>query len=325
MTTQRSLLRSRPLQSQLQVSSVHREADGVLGLELRSIDESPLPEWAPGAHIEIDLANGLVRHYSLCSSPADADAWRIAVLREPASRGGSKLIHESVRPGDVLSVRGLRNNFALVDSDSYLFIAGGIGITPILPMVHEAARRSTDWTLVYGGRTRESMAFLDQLSGIPGGELHVMPEDEYGLLDLDRFLGAPDPDTAVYCCGPGPLLDAVTQRCKRWPTGALHLERFASSETSTSCGDGEFDVQLARTGKCLRVPADRSLLEVLEEAGYDIDNSCRAGICGTCELAVTDGIPEHNDDVLSDEERESNEIILPCVSRSKSDRLTVDL
>jgi len=142
-------------------------------------------------------------------------------------------------------------------------------------------------------------------------------------LDLDRFLGSPTPDTAVYCCGPGPLLDAVEQQCERWPAGALHVERFAPR----ACGpnDGEFDVRLARTGECLRVPADRTLLEVLEDAGFAIDNSCRAGICGTCELAVTGGIPEHNDDVLSDEERDSNEVILPCVSRSKTPVLTVDL
>jgi ferredoxin-NADP reductase len=251
--------------------------------------------------------------------------WRVAVLREPASRGGSKLIHERVRAGDVLPVVGPRNNFALVDAERYLFIAGGIGITPILPMVDEVARRGRPWTLVYGGRTRDSMAFVDQLDAISGGELHVMPEDEHGLLDLDRFLGIPRPDTSVYCCGPGPLLDAVEQQCKRWPSGALHVERFAPKDLVSTGDDGEFDVQLARAGRRLRVPADRTLLEVLEDAGFAVDNSCRAGICGTCELAVTDGIPEHNDDVLSDEERESNQVVLPCVSRSKSAVLTVDL
>jgi ferredoxin-NADP reductase len=323
MTSNASLLEGRTLQSHLQVSSIVRHAEGVLGLELCSPDGSSLPEWTPGAHIEVELAQGIVRHYSLCGSPSQVDVWRIAVLREPASRGGSKLIHESVRPGDALSIRALRNNFALVDADRYLFVAGGIGITPILPMLHEVAARGRPWSLVYGGRTRSSMAFVEQLPDIPGGDLYVMPEDEFGLLDLDRFLGSPTPGTAVYCCGPGPLLDAVEQQCERWPAGALHVERFAPR----ACGpnDGEFDVRLGRTGECLRVPADRTLLEVLEDAGFAIDNSCRAGICGTCELAVTGGIPEHNDDVLSDEERDSNEVILPCVSRSRTPVLTVDL
>lgn len=323
--TQPLLLSVGTLKSRLEISSTRRQADGVLSLDLRAVDGASLPDWTPGAHIEIELAEGIVRHYSLCGDPNDDQLWRIAVLREPASRGGSKLIHENIRPGHVVSARGPRNNFTLVDSDRYLFIAGGIGITPILPMVHEVAKRGKPWSLVYGGRKLESMAFVDELGEISGGDLHVMPEDEYGLLDLDRFIGAPRAHTAVYCCGPGPLIDAVEQRCSSWPAGALHLERFTPKNVSSRCGDGEFDVQLARSGKCLRVPADRTLLEVLEEAGFEIDNSCRAGICGTCELGVADGIPEHNDDILSDAERDSNQVILPCVSRSKSAVLVVDL
>lgn len=311
--------------SPLQISSLHHQAEGVLSLELRTVDGSPLPQWTPGAHIEIELAEGMVRHYSLCGTPGDDDVWRIAVLREPAGRGGSKLIHETIRPGHVVAVSGPRNNFALVDAGCYLFVAGGIGITPILPMVREVAGHGKRWTLVYGGRTLQSMAFVDELSELPGGELHIMPQDEYGVLDLDHFLGSPSTDTAVYCCGPGPLIDAVQQRCANWPRDALHVERFTPSDRSSGSSDGAFEVQLVQSGKCLRVPADRTLLEVLEDAGYPIDNSCRAGICGTCELAVTDGIPEHNDDVLSDAERESNQVILPCVSRSKTAVLVVDL
>ncbi|GJJ20856.1 PDR/VanB family oxidoreductase [Mycolicibacterium mageritense] len=309
----------------VQVSALRREAEGVLGIDLCAVDGSSLPPWTPGAHLEIELADGIVRHYSLCGGPQHGETWRIAVLREPASRGGSKLIHESVSPGDIFTVRGPRNNFALVDAQRYLFVAGGIGITPILPMVHDVAARAKPWTLVYGGRTLTSMAFIGELSEISGGELHIMPEDEYGLLDLDHFLGAPRTDTAVYCCGPGPLIDAVERACDSWPAGALRLERFTPRAVSNSVTDGEFAVELARSGTRLPVPADKTLLEVLEDAGYDIDNSCRAGICGTCELRVTHGVPEHNDDVLSDDERESNQVILPCVSRSKSPLLIVDL
>ncbi|ORA31727.1 PDR/VanB family oxidoreductase [Mycobacterium aquaticum] len=311
--------------ARLKVSSVRREAEGVLALELRAMDGSSLPTWTPGAHIDVELAEGIVRQYSLCGAADDTDTWRIAVLREPASRGGSKFIHDRIQPGDLLPVRGPRNNFTLVDAVRYLFVAGGIGITPILPMVRQVALTGKQWTLVYGGRTLKSMAFIDELRGIPAGDLRVIPEDEYGLLDLDYFLGTPRPDTAVYCCGPGPLLDAVETRCATWQPGALHLERFSPKAAPDVTADDGFDVQLARSGKCLRVPGGQTLLEVLEAAGYEIDNSCRAGICGTCELSVADGVPEHHDDVLSDAERESNRVILPCVSRSKSAVLVIDL
>ncbi|WNG85399.1 PDR/VanB family oxidoreductase [Mycobacterium sp. ITM-2016-00317] len=313
------------LPARLKVSAIQQEAEGVVSMELCSEDDAPLPVWTPGAHIEIELADKLVRHYSLCGTPADAQRWRIAVLREDDSRGGSELIHDSFRPGRVVSASWPRNNFALVDADRYLFVAGGIGITPILPMVHEVARCGKPWTLLYGGRTRGSMAFVEELSTVPGGDLYVLPHDEHGLLDLDRFLGSPEPQTAVYCCGPGSLIDAVELRCASWPTGALHLERFTPRELPALGPDGQFEVQLAGTGTTLRVQADRTLLEVLEDAGIEIDNSCRAGICGTCEVRVLGGIPEHHDDVLSDSERESREIILPCVSRSRSAVLVVDL
>lgn len=317
--------RATTLPARLKVSAIQQEADGVVSLELCAEDGAPLPAWTPGAHIEIELADKLVRHYSLCGTPGDAQRWRIAVLRENNSRGGSALIHDSFRPGCLVSASGPRNNFALMDADRYLFVAGGIGITPILPMVREVARCGKPWTLLYGGRTRASMAFVEELSGVPGGDLYVLPHDEHGLLDLDRFLGSPERHTAVYCCGPGSLIDAVELRCTSWPTGALHLERFTPRELPVLSPDGQFEVQLAGTGRTLCVPADRTLLEVLEDAGIEIDNSCRAGICGTCEVRVLGGIPEHHDDVLSDSERESHEIILPCVSRSRSRVLVVDL
>jgi ferredoxin-NADP reductase len=190
MTCQPSPITAGDHQLALRVSSLHHQAEGVLSLGLRTADGSPLPQWTPGAHLEIDLGERMVRHYSLCGDPDDEE-WRIAVLREPASRGGSKLIHDTFRPGHAVRVKGPRNNFALSDSRRYLFIAGGIGITPILPMVRDVARRGRPWTLVYGGRTLTSMAFVDDLNEVPGGDLHIFPEDEYGLLDLDHFLRAP--------------------------------------------------------------------------------------------------------------------------------------
>lgn len=312
--------------SRLEVVSIRREATGVVGLSLRSPGSLPLPNWTPGAHIEVHLPGGLIRHYSLCGDPADEKTWRIAVLREPTGRGGSEFIHDSIRQGDVVTVKGPRNNFKLVESSRYLFIAGGIGITPIIPMIRQISDHGIPWTLLYGGRSSQSMAFIDDVRSVRGGAVHIWPEDQHGLLDLARFLSEPRDDTAVYCCGPGPLLDAVEQYCAAWPPGALHLERFApKTPVATLRSDGEFEVRLARSGESLHVPPSKSLLEVLEGAGYDIDNSCRAGICGTCEVAVCEGVPDHLDDVLSDEERDSNQVILACVSRSRTPVLVLDL
>lgn len=308
---------------EVDVTAVKTEADGVVSLELRSLS-GPLPSWSPGAHIDVILPNGLVRQYSLCGDPRNSDVWRIGVLREPSSRGGSRCIHDEIQPGDRLRVAVPRNNFGLVEAGRYLFIAGGIGITPILPMIRQVADEGRPWTLLYGGRTRGSMAFLDEISAYRGGEIHVVPQDEFGLLDLPRFLGAPRTDTAVYCCGPGPLIDAVEANCRSWPAGALHRERFAPSAKS-KLEKGAFEVELARSGQRLMVPAHTSLLTVLENAGHKITNSCRAGICGTCLVRVLSGVPQHNDDVLSDADRESGAVMLVCVSRSESDLLVLDL
>ncbi|WP_244425277.1 PDR/VanB family oxidoreductase [Pseudaminobacter salicylatoxidans] len=306
------------------VAAVKTEADGVVSLELKSSYGQSLPGWTPGAHIDVILPNALVRQYSLCGDPQNPETWRIGVLREPASRGGSSCIHEDVRVGDRLQVTTPRNNFALVDAERYLFIAGGIGITPILPMIRQAADGGKPWTLLYGGRTRNSMAFLDEISTCRGGEVHIMPQDEFGLLDLPRFLGAPRTDTAVYCCGPGPLIDAVEENCRTWRAGALHRERFAPS-VKPQLETGAFEVELARSGQRLTVPPHTSLLSVLENAGHKITNSCRAGICGTCLVKVLAGTPQHNDDVLSDADRESGAVMLVCVSRSESELLVLDL
>ncbi|MBN8944942.1 MAG: oxidoreductase [Rhizobiales bacterium] len=308
----------------VEVISVNVEAEAVLSLELGAVTGGPLPAWTPGAHIDVILPGGLIRQYSLCGEPGCADRWRIGVLREPSSRGGSRFIHDVVRPGDRLQVATPRNNFELCGADRYLFVAGGIGITPILPMIRQAARDGKPWRLLYGGRKRASMAFLAEIDGLAGGEAHIVPQDECGLLDLPAFLGACLTDTAVYCCGPGPLIDAVEDVCRTWPAGALHREQFAPSARPAR-EPGSFEVHLARSGQRLTVPARRSLLAVLEDAGQKVTNSCRAGICGTCLVKVLAGTPEHNDDVLSDAERASGAVILTCVSRAESDLLVLDL
>ena len=303
----------------------HAPADDVVSLLLRTADGGELPSWTPGAHIDLVLGDTLVRQYSLCGSPHDRDRWRIAVLREPDGRGGSVHVHDRLHEGARVRVRGPRNRFALVPAPSYLFIAGGIGITPILPMIEQASRSGADWRLLYGGRRRSSMAFLDELS-VHGDRVVVVPEDELGRLDLDSALGEPCAGTLVYCCGPESLLAAVEERCARRPALGLHVERFAPRPQDPDAEPGSsFEVRLERSGLTLTVPPDRSILEVCQEAGLDMPASCREGICGTCETVVLDGVPDHRDSVLSDDEREAGELMMLCVSRCRSARLVLDL
>ncbi|MEU4876315.1 PDR/VanB family oxidoreductase [Streptomyces sp. NPDC021608] len=295
-------------------------ADGVLALTLRHPLGEPLPVWEPGAHVDVVLGPGLERQYSLCGDPADRAAWRIAVLRETAGRGGSVRVHEQVRQGDKIGVRGPRNHFALRPAPRYRFIAGGIGITPLLPMLAAAEAAGAEWSLLYGGRTRASMAFTAELAAY-GDRVTVVPQDEAGLLDLGPALDALPADALVYCCGPGPLLDAVEERC---PPAALRVERFQAKEQPVA-GEREFEVELARSGRTLTVAPGVSVLDAVRAAGVQVLYSCAEGTCGTCETDVLDGTPEHRDCVLSTEERESGETMMICVSRCRGERLVLDL
>ncbi|MFF9020311.1 PDR/VanB family oxidoreductase [Streptomyces eurythermus] len=301
------------------------EADGVVSLDLRRADDAPLPSWTPGAHIDLVLAPDLVRQYSLCSSPEDTRVWRVAVLREREGRGGSLHVHEGLSEGDQVRVRGPRNHFPLEGAERYLFIAGGIGITPILPMLERAERQGSAWELVYGGRTLASMAFRDALVARYGERVRVRPEDVYGLLDLDALLGTPRPGTLVYCCGPEPLLKAVEERCADWPAGTLHVERFAPKEPQPPLRDGAFEVELARSGVTVSVPPDKSVLRAVEEAGVRVLSSCREGTCGTCETTVLDGTVDHRDSLLTPAEQEAHDTMMICVSRAACPRLVLDL
>lgn len=284
-----------------------------------------LPGWHPGAHIDLVLAEDLVRQYSLCGDVTDNTALQVAVLKEAEGRGGSRYVHDTLAEGDTVEVRGPRNHFVLIDAPRYLFIAGGIGITPILPVIADAERRGADWRLVYGGRSRATMAFAGQLAHAHPRQVELCPQDETGIIDLRTWLGTPRTDTAVYCCSPAPLLDAVEQACASWPSGALHVERFAPKERVGTPGASEFTVELARSDRTLSVPADRSLLDVLQEAGVNVLSSCREGTCGTCETAVLAGKPDHRDTLLSEQEQAAADVIFPCVSRSHSRRLVLDL
>jgi ferredoxin-NADP reductase len=293
-------------------------AEGVVRLTLRA-PGGPLPAWEPGAHVDVELAGDLVRQYSLCGDPADAAAWQIAVLREPGGRGGSRYVHDTLAVGDTVRVRGPRNHFPLVDAKRYLFIAGGIGITPIRPMIAQVAAAGREWRLVYGGRTRASMAFRDELEARHPDhvELH-----HGGLLDLPAVFADPEPDTAIYCCGPEPLLVAVEGHA---PTAALHVERFTPKAGAADGAREPFEVELAQSGAVLRVPADRSILEVLAASDVPVLSSCQEGTCGTCETTVLSGTPDHRDSVLTAEEQAAGDAMMICVSRSRGPRLVLDL
>ncbi|MEU9326874.1 PDR/VanB family oxidoreductase [Streptomyces canus] len=307
-------------EAELVVDRRDSAADGVLALTLRHPLGEQLPRWEPGAHIDVVLGPGLERQYSLCGDPADRTAWRIAVLREPAGRGGSAHVHEQLGQGDKVGVRGPRNHFTLRPAPRYRFIAGGIGITPILPMLAAAEAQGAEWTLLYGGRTRESMAFTEELSRY-GDRVTVAPQDERGLLDLASVLDGVPEGTLVYCCGPGPLLDAVEERC---PAGLLHVERFTPKE-QPAAENTEFEVELAQTGTTVTVAPDVSVLDAVRASGVEVLFSCTEGTCGTCETDVLDGTPDHRDSVLTDEEREAGETMMICVSRCRGKKLVLDL
>ncbi|WP_253830104.1 PDR/VanB family oxidoreductase [Prauserella aidingensis] len=311
--------------STARVAEIRRQADGVVGIVLTDPAGGRLPDWAPGAHIDLVLPDGTTRQYSLCGDRWDAHAYRVAVLREPSSRGGSAYVHDSLREGDLVGLGGPRNSFPLVPAPRYLFVAGGIGITPLLPMIAQADMVGADWTLLYGGRSRNSMAFLDEL-GRHGDRVRVAPQDETGLLDLPAFLGTPREDTRIYACGPAPLLDALADATADWPSTSARTERFVARERSGSGSDSSFEVTLARSGRTISVGRDETALEAIGAAGVDVLSSCRQGTCGTCETTVLEGRPDHRDSILDDDDRQAGDCMYPCVSRAvPGDRLVLDL
>lgn len=306
---------------------VHRKsvtADGVVTLELVAADGGRLKDWTPGSHIDLVLPTGMTRQYSLCGDRWDPHRYRLGVLREPAGRGGSAYVHDELDVGDRVGVGGPRNNFPLVPSPEYLFVAGGIGITPLLPMVRQAELLGARWRLLYGGRHRRSMAFLPELEPY-GDRVLVRPQDEHGLLDLAAFLGDPRPGVKIYACGPAPLLDAIERVCATWPPHAVRTERFVGDDSAAPVRTTPFEVELARSGVSVTVPAGTSVLDAVAGVGVEVLSSCRQGTCGTCETTVLAGRPEHRDAILEDHERAADDCMFVCVSRSLSARLVLDL
>ncbi|MER8117794.1 2Fe-2S iron-sulfur cluster binding domain-containing protein [Streptomyces sp. SID8366] len=290
-------------------------ADGVVQLRLEGTE---LPRWTPGAHLDLVLPSGLVRQYSLCGDPEDTSAYTVATRLVEDGRGGSREVHEQLAEGMELEVRGPRNRFPLAEAASYVFVAGGIGITPVLPMLR-ALPAGAAWRLLYCGRTRASMPFLAEVRELAGDRLTVVAEDEDGRPDLDALFAGADPGTAVYCCGPEGLMEAVAQRV---PEGSvLHLERFAPHVSAD--GNTAFEVELRRSGRTVSVPADSTVLAAVRRELPGTVYSCEQGFCGTCQQRVLEGEVEHRDELLTDAERHDSMLI--CVSRARSERLVLDL
>ncbi|MGW1952023.1 PDR/VanB family oxidoreductase [Streptomyces sp. NPDC001920] len=296
--------RSRALR--LLVASREPVAEGVVRLRLEGRD---LPRWEPGAHLDLVLPSGLVRQYSLCGDPADTSSYTVAARLVPDGRGGSREVHEQVREGTELEVRGPRNRFPLVEAASYVFVVGGIGITPVLPMLR-ALPQTAAWRLLYCGRDRASMPFLEEIEELGADRVLVVE----GLPDLDAFLADVPEDAAVYCCGPEGLMGAVAERVPR-----VHLERF----TPRASTGGAFEVELRRSGKTLTVPEDSTVLAAVRAELPDTAYSCEQGFCGTCQQRVLEGEVDHRDELLTDVERGDSMLI--CVSRARGDRLVLDM
>ena len=302
------------------VDTVLVEAEDVVSLTLARADGGVLPRWIPGAHLDVFLPSGRQRQYSLNGDPGDLSSYRIAVRRIADGGGGSREVHDEIAAGDTLNVRGPRNAFPLIAAPSYLFIAGGIGITPLLPMARTTAVGTARWDLVYLGRTRSSLPFLDELESFAADALETRTDDRCGLPDVAEPLARAEPGAAIYVCGPAPLLDAARELLPDInPTASLHLERFSPPPVA---GCEAFEVELARSGRTVAVAADESALAAIRRELPDVTYSCQQGFCGTCKVRVLAGEVEHRDQRLLPNERADSMLI--CVSRSAGS-LVIDL
>jgi tetrachlorobenzoquinone reductase len=311
----------------VQVADVCAQALDVMSLELRALGGGELPPFEPGAHLDVHLPNGLVRQYSLTNDWRERDRYVIGVARVAGSRGGSSFVHRSIRVGAQLTVSGPINNFGLDPrAERFLFIAGGIGVTPIVAMVRWCVVNAKPWRLIYAARSRQRAAFYEELCGLArdGTQFHF--DDECGqVLDLAQAIAGRNEGEWVYCCGPAPLMDSVEALTGNLPAGTVRFEWFTTPQSDEPQLSNAFTVRLERTGAEFEIPEGKSILEVLEENGIEHPFSCREGLCGTCLTNVLSGEPDHRDYVLTDEERASGKLMTICCSRSKSPQLVLDL
>jgi phthalate 4,5-dioxygenase reductase subunit len=308
----------------LRVSRTADAAQDIRLFELRSADGGELPEFSPGSHISLRVPNGMIRKYSLCNDPAERDRYVIAVLREPRGRGGSVSMVDGVKEGDDILATAPRNDFPLVSSPAgYTFIAGGIGITPILSMMrHLKSSGGPKFKLYYLTRTKEQTAFREELLAPEFRGQVVMHHDGGDLSKaLDLWPALENPKGHVYCCGPRGLMDSVRDMAGHWNASNVHFEAFSEADAHKP-NDHPFRVKLARSGAVVEVPANKTILETIRAAGYEAPSSCESGTCGTCKTKLLAGEPDHRDLVLAERERGDN--IMICVSRAKSDEITID-
>lgn len=299
----------------------------VVAFTLAAVGGGELPRWRPGAHLDVTLPSGAVRQYSLCGDPRDRYRYRIAVRRIPEGKGGSIELHDAVRVGDVLGVKGLRNAFPLATTGhlnagvrQFHFVAGGIGITPILPMLAVATERGLPWTMTYAGRSKESIPFRDELARY-GERITVRTDDEDGMPTAADLLPPLHPDLAVYCCGPGPMLKVIRDAVAEYPGAELHFERFSAPPIENGV---PFQVQLGGGGPVLDVGPQNSALDAVLAARPGTPYSCRQGFCGTCKVKVLAGNPDHRDTLLTETQRAEGQMLL-CVSRADGGRLVLDI
>jgi ferredoxin-NADP reductase len=308
----------------MRVAHKRAETVDVVSLVLEREDGSEVPCWTPGAHVDIRI-DDFVRQYSLCSVPAQRQAWRLGVLGQAAGRGGSVAV-TGLNEGDLVEVSEPRNHFEFLEARRYLFVAGGIGITPILPMVRAANDAGAEWRLVYGGRARAAMAFTEELAAY-GDRVTLIPEDEEGLIDLKTTLAWSDDETRIYACGPEPMLDALEVAMDRGVPGVLHLERFTPKTLANVPEDEPFEVEFVTSGISRTVPVGRSILEIAVEEGLDVFSSCEEGTCGTCVTSILSGCADHRDSLLTKAEQDRHDVMCICVSRAQpnSGPLCLDL
>lgn len=304
------------------------QGEGVVVLDLSDPSGQPLPAFEAGAHVDIHLKTGLVRQYSLCGDPANADSYRLGVLKDPASRGGSVAVHELLLEGREIEISLPRNHFPLAgDARRSILIGGGIGITPMVAMAYALNARDSDFELHYCGRSRSRSAFLDELGNAAfATRLHTHFDDEASeqKLDLPRVLGAPQAGVHVYVCGPAGFMDwVITEALKAgYADDHVHREYFQVEVDASGAG---FEVVAQRSGKTVQVAEGQSIVEALEAVGIKIEVSCEQGVCGTCLCDVLEGEPDHRDVYLTDEEKSANDQILVCCSRAKSNKLVLDI
>ncbi len=306
------------------------EAEGICSFELVSADGKPLPAFSAGSHVDVQLPGGLTRQYSLCNDPTETHRYLIAVLRDPASRGGSKAMHDAVKEGEALTISTPKNHFALAhEAGSHLLLAGGIGITPLLCMAERLANVGATFEMHYCTRSRSRTAFVERIAAsafAPRVQFHHDDGAPDQRLDIATLLAKRPAGRHLYVCGPKGFMDAVlsSARAQGWPESQLHCEFFAA-DAAPVVGDASFEVQLASSGRIVVVPADRSIVQALAEAGVTVATSCEQGVCGTCLTRVIEGVPDHRDLYLTPEEQAAGDQFLPCCSRARSARLVLDL